>query len=47
MDGWMDEWIDGWMDGRKKRTFMKQDLVFLKEHNFKENNNNNLYLNSL
>ena len=33
------------MDG--KRTFMKQDLVFLKGHNFKENNNNNnnnLYL---
>ena len=34
----------------EKRTFMKQDLVFLKEHNFKEsnndNNNNNLYLKS-
>ena len=29
--------MDGWME---KRMFMKQDLVFLKEHNFKENNNN-------
>ena len=36
--------MDGWME---KRTFMKQDIVFLKEHNFKEDyNNNNLYLKS-
>ena len=37
----MDEWLE-------KRTFMKQDLMFLKEHNFKDNNNNYyLYLKSL
>ena len=36
--------MDGWLE---KLTFMKQDLVFLKEHNFKENDNNNLYLKSL
>ena len=35
---------DGWME---KRTLMKQDLVFLKEHNFKDNNNDHLYLKSL
>ena len=44
-------------DKKKKKTFMKQNLVFSKEHNFKEssssnnnnndNNNNNLYLKSL
>ena len=31
----------------EKRTLMKQDLVFLKEHNFKDNNNDHLYLKSL